>query len=49
MKIDIRLPGGGEIYMEKQPMSEEQKETALLALLPISLLVFMVLVFIITR
>lgn len=47
MKIYIKLPGGGEVHLEKPPMSEDQRENLTLAAIPISFMIFMLLVFII--
>ena len=49
MKIHIKLPGGGEVHMEKPPMSEDQRENLTLAAIPISFMIFMPLVFIILK
>lgn len=41
MKIDLKLPGGGHLKIEKEPMSED----TIFVIVPIAAMVFILLAF----
>jgi hypothetical protein len=47
VKIDLRLPGGGELHFEKEPMDSETRGWIIVALFFFGFLGFMLLLFLI--
>lgn len=49
MKIDLKLPGGGELHIEKEPMSEDARFSIVITVIILGVLAFFLGMFLILR